>query len=69
MIVTEKEAQGILCCGPPCIAMEMARAVDSFCLGSRCMAWRWSTTAPVPNPGGTEGTGYCGLAGNPRGVS
>jgi len=28
------------------------------CLGSRCMAWRWSVKTPVDSP-----IGYCGLAG------
>jgi len=28
------------------------------CLGSRCMAWRWSRKTPVDSP-----IGYCGLAG------
>ena len=30
----------------------------SFCLGSKCMAWRWVDD--------DSGTGYCGLAGKPR---
>ncbi len=33
--------------------------MDSFCVGDRCMAWRWA----VDVPGSTEPTrGFCGFA-------
>lgn len=51
----------------------------AYCIGSRCMMWRWQETefkkAPLPNGNagglqdvarGTERLGYCGLAGAPR---
>lgn len=33
---------------------------NSFCIGSRCMAWRWSNDEPID-----DDRGYCGLAGKP----
>lgn len=76
-MIPEKEAREVLCCGPLSIVMEISQSADSFCLGSRCMAWRWADgeTAWIPNtpgsvfPTGEGRRGYCGLAGNPRGVS
>jgi hypothetical protein len=64
-LLTQREAMHLRC-------LTMQRDIDKVvmnCVGPRCMAWRWAVLEPVPNPGGKEGTGYCGLAGNPRGVS
>ena len=36
----------------------------SLCMGSRCMAWRWTFRNEVGGKThGGPGTGYCGLAG------
>jgi len=42
-----------------------------FCLGPRCMAWRWFLTHTNKEPGGDlerdgETYGFCGLAGHPE---
>jgi len=36
--------------------------VDNNCLGSKCMAWRW-TGGYADQP---DSTGYCGMAGEPE---
>ena len=47
----------------------------SKCIGSACMAWRWSLTQPPgtgfdaygrPNPRQPDIRGFCGLAGTPN---
>jgi hypothetical protein len=35
-----------------------------YCLGSNCMAWRWSAHTAPDN----TNLGYCGLAGKPYGA-
>lgn len=59
MIVTEKEAKTKLC--PQTLArgpMQHAGNYDlETCLGSHCMAWRWSEAV--------QPKGYCGMAGRP----
>ena len=74
-LVTETEAKGKWC---PFVrkrtwrtmghGFESACAEGSYnrgdqgtlkCIGSECMAWRWAEKAL---------TGFCGIAGNPRGV-
>ena len=65
MIITEREAGKKWC-------LTMKRDIDGgirHCVGSLCMAWRVVKEKPIPNPGDEDSTGYCGLAGNPRGVS
>ena len=68
MRFTEAEARKIMC------PLVMANSWDSLddCRGHRCMAWRW-----VPDVAGETmkkvgdeyfGVGFCGLAGQPRGV-
>lgn len=58
---TEKEADKLWC-----------PADKGQCVGSRCMAWRWTKKPIADEPilGGTnkgsEGIGYCGLAGKPE---
>ena len=38
----------------------------SYCLGSQCMAWRWSDHKGNPCQANEhKGYGYCGLAGTP----
>jgi hypothetical protein len=49
---------------------------NHFCIGSRCMAWRWVEEVFVLNPGASsperrslrpsKTDGYCGLAGKPH---
>lgn len=66
MIIEEKKANSLLCCGP--LAM-------TKCQGSQCMAWRWANeNVAVENPLHTQPRwearvstthGYCGLAGRP----
>lgn len=41
---------------------------DTYCIGSRCMAWRWSNTDPEFREVDEPLTGYCGLAGSPKEV-
>ena len=36
------------------------------CLGSACMAWRWTIPPQAAVRDGGDGTGYCGLAGPVR---
>jgi hypothetical protein len=43
---------------------------ETFCFGSRCMAWRWADVATLNEQGGSAAEysgpsrrGYCGLAG------
>jgi hypothetical protein len=35
------------------------------CLGSHCMAWRWTDTFKDNGSPILDATGYCGLAGKP----
>lgn len=70
--MTEDEAKGKACCGPPATAAAtlLARKDVSatplegttmgLCIASRCMAWRWR---PYPRGVTGPGDGYCGLAG------
>lgn len=59
MIVREKEAGGYRCCGPMGCGTVKSGPFDSrFCIGSRCMAWRWVDGENIP----AKTYGYCGLA-------
>jgi len=63
MLVTEKQAEKMLC----------FRKVNPWCLGSKCMAWRWGDPGmnlpPMPDSYISEdlqgNRGYCGAAGRP----
>jgi hypothetical protein len=69
MMVTEKEARGLIC------PQTMARGPIAHsgnhelapCVGSGCMAWRWGRWHDDGHPFGTERGkpthGYCGLSG------
>ena len=39
--------------------------LDSRCIASRCMAWRWITRDKASMEGTFQKVGYCGLAGRP----
>lgn len=45
MILTEKEAGKVICCGPPINFHEFHDA--PFCAASGCMAWQWYETVPA----------------------
>ena len=48
-------------------SIEMGMPLDSYCIGSDCMAWRWSAAA-LEGITGAElhpAQGYCGLVGKP----
>lgn len=68
MVTTEKEARGIVCCGPENCGVFLEIDEVRVCCGSQCMAWRWSETmvkgpdSYISEPGPK---GYCGLAGKP----
>jgi hypothetical protein len=62
MIRTEKEASSCVC---PIISRPQDGGV-SFCVSSRCMAWRWAFDASgwaIMNDGAQGG--FCGLACKP----
>lgn len=75
--MTEDEAGKKLCCGPRALIATLfqeplAKVPDdarrealirdvSMCIGTRCMAWRW-TGASHDTP---LSDGHCGLAGKP----
>ena len=42
---------------------ENSIGVNAFCLGAKCMAWRWSHQDAGPND---PPTGFCGLAVLPK---
>lgn len=47
---------------------EVAFHAPPLCIGSRCMAWRWTKEPNEGQPLGkprTAGEGFCGLAGKP----
>ena len=44
MILTEKEAERMTCCGPPGITM-YKEGISPTCSASTCMAWRWAFDA------------------------
>jgi hypothetical protein len=61
MIVEEVSAHEKACC---------AMGVESNCVGSRCMAWRWDREETSRNANGygiknSTTHGFCGLAGRP----
>lgn len=58
---TEDEAIEKVC--PKLIHLD-ARPSVTACVGSKCMAWRWSE--PQERDGHYERVGYCGLAGCPH---
>ena len=71
--VTEEEAAHKRCCGPEnCGKSEHTAEFGQsprFCVGSACMAWRWSEyQKSVIKSGGhvlIAPTGYCGVADEP----
>ena len=74
MKVTEEQAKKVQCCGPQGCGFEHAAAAGGdgqrYCIGSRCMAWRW-TEPMVDGPDSYQSepkpVGFCGLAGFPFG--
>lgn len=67
--MTEDEAKTKVCCGPGHIGALAAWASPPHrkdnpirCIGSACMAWRWSVDDPATYE---SAPGFCGLAGNP----
>jgi len=69
---TEEEAKQKFCHLRVGMVPSSAREAEieyANCLGSRCMAWRWTKeyTAEMepPKDFALVPTGYCGLAGNP----
>jgi hypothetical protein len=63
MLVAEGEAKEKFCYRSRC-ARERT-ALDLFCIGRKCMAWRWWDEEPTGAEGSTRRRGYCGLAGKP----
>lgn len=75
--MTEDEAKGKACCGPPAVANAIywkgdAPVEDSpmKCTGSACMAWRWTSVRSPPSKGHPHGStivhgGFCGFANAP----
>lgn len=71
--MTEDEAKTKACCGPEGCGEEMpptdvitaghfvrhSGKEGRFCIGSRCMGWRWITGHLI------DTDGYCGYAGKP----
>ena len=56
MYQTEDEAKTKIC--PP----SLMSGGSNKCQTTECMAWRWAKKPTETEPG----TGYCGLAGDPR---
>jgi len=80
MLVTEDEARTIRCPlsygarftdpnGAEVIMIEpysqAVMAAPSFCIGTKCMAWRWAARLDQRGPG-LPPIGFCGMAGNLR---
>ena len=64
MLINELEAMEKRCHAP--IGTMHDERVQNYCIGSRCMAWRWGRVdTPTPNE---NMPGYCGLAGKPWNV-
>lgn len=68
--MTEDEAKGRICCNSSAGIWrdEGQTEAGSYCRGSACMAWRWTSGFPLPDdpPAINERyQGYCGLAGRP----
>ena len=82
MLVTEDEARTIRCPlsygarftdpnGAEVIMIEpysqAVMAAPSFCIGTKCMAWRWAARLDQSKQGpGLPPIGFCGMAGNLR---
>lgn len=72
MLVTENECTDIRCCGSSDCGQsrEITPGLpkERFCIGSRCMAWRWFITSQHGDRLHKGGSfiGYCGLAGDSR---
>lgn len=65
---TEREAQVVRCCGPVGCGEPDANDDDRYCIGARCMAWRFTEElfkGPDSYQSEPGPTGYCGLAGAP----
>ncbi len=78
-MITEKEAPRTRCCvtgcgdADPAMSSAMLRSmrfqVDRFCVGSKCMGWRWCEPL-IDGPDSYQSEpgpkGYCGVAGMPE---
>lgn len=74
-MVKEGQAGKVRCCGPENTGALIGDAngdYHRYCIGSKCMAWRWVSQASMNNPTRQPGAGiqtikqevgYCGLAG------
>lgn len=62
MVISEKEAKTMMCCGP---------MLNAKCKASKCMAWRWAgiTYSDTKKDGTVIKSGvrlgFCGLSGKP----
>ena len=74
--MTEDEAKTRWCCGAQAVAAMMSGSkTGALCIGSACMAWRWSRDAEWQAKAEAEyrrsgrrivpTDGYCGLASRP----
>jgi hypothetical protein len=80
--MTEEEATAKFCCGPLQMTSALMTLSAAFikdadaleeeypsrgrCIGSACMAWRWTNIHPPANQiGPSDLDGHCGLAGEP----
>jgi len=74
MLVTEKTAKEVFC--PYMFGVKFS---THFCIGSKCMAWRWAgweeqptrlikPTPHQPHDIDEARLGFCGLAGKPYGA-
>jgi hypothetical protein len=67
MRVTQDQAKHMHCCGPQgCGRFDDATGYVAgqnrrYCIGSKCMAWRWEVRERPLAP--EKRQGYCGLAG------
>lgn len=67
--MTEDEAKTKMCCGPPSVAASNYYRAGAdcdapmHCIGSACMAWRWTLNRDPSTQEIVKTHGYCGLAG------
>jgi hypothetical protein len=64
MLVTAGEAKETYCYRSRCSRERTTH--DIFCIGQKCMAWRWWDEEPADAEGAPRRRGYCGLAGTPK---
>lgn len=67
MLIEEKNADVIRCCGPEgCGKATSIASNDRYCIGTACAGWRWIPQI-LNGYSTTENStgGYCGLAGKP----